>query len=136
MNLRKKKILAAKTLKVGKEKIIFVQTRLDEIKEAITKQDIRDLYESGAIKIKQIIGRKKQIGRKKRKSIGNIRKKIRKRKREYIALTRKLRKQVEETSKIKKISDEQLKIIRKKIKNREFRNKSDIKGYLDNLLKK
>ena len=136
MNLRKKKILAAKTLKVGKEKIIFVQTRLDEIKEAITKKDIRDLYESGAIKIKQIIGRKKQIGRKKRKSIGNIRKKIRKRKREYIALTRKLRKQVEETSKIKKISDEQLKIIRKKIKNREFRNKSDIKGYLDNLLKK
>ncbi len=43
MNLRTKKELAAKALKVGKERIVFVEARLDEIKEAITKQDMRDL---------------------------------------------------------------------------------------------
>ena len=54
MNLRKKKILAAKALKVGKERIIFLKPRLEEIKEAITKQDIKDLYKEGAIKIKEV----------------------------------------------------------------------------------
>jgi len=59
MNLRKKKMLAAKTLGVGKNKIVFVKSRIDEIKEAITKQDIRDLYNEGAILIKQVMGRRK-----------------------------------------------------------------------------
>lgn len=136
MNLRKKKILAAKTLGVGKGRIIFVKSRISEIKEAITKQDIRDLYESGAIMIRQIGGRRKGKVEKRRTSVGNVRKKIKRRKKEYMTLTRKLRKQLEEYAKMNKISIEQIKIIRKKIKNREFRNKSDIKGYLNNILEK
>ncbi len=40
MNLSKKKLLAVKTLRVGKERITFSPSRLDEIKEAITKQYI------------------------------------------------------------------------------------------------
>ena len=59
MNLRKKKELAARILKVGKERIIFSQQRLNEIKEAITKQDIRDLKRDGAITVREISGRRK-----------------------------------------------------------------------------
>ncbi len=55
MNLRKKKALAARTFGVGLSRIEFLEPRLDEIKEAITKQDIRDLYKDGAIRIKNIL---------------------------------------------------------------------------------
>jgi len=41
MKLDKKKNLAKRVLNVGKERIIFVKERLSEIKEAITKQDIK-----------------------------------------------------------------------------------------------
>ena len=59
MNLSKKKSLAVKTLKVGKDRIVFLKPRLDEIKEAITKQDIRELQKEGAIIVKGIKGRKR-----------------------------------------------------------------------------
>ena len=62
----KKKELAAKALKVGKGRIKFVNARLDEIKEAITKQDIKDLVLSGSIIINPIKGRRKNIKRKNR----------------------------------------------------------------------
>ena len=64
MNLNTKKRLAARTLKVGLGRIKFDIERLDEIKEAITKQDIKDLKESGAIKIKEISGRRTNVKRK------------------------------------------------------------------------
>ena len=71
MNLRKKKILASKVLNVGKNRIRFVTDNLLEIKEAITKQDIRDLYSKGIIVIKPIKGRTKTNSRTTR---GNVRK--------------------------------------------------------------
>ena len=55
MNLKKKKALAARTFGVGLERIEFVKPRLEEIKEAITKQDMKDLKESGAIIIRENI---------------------------------------------------------------------------------
>ncbi|MEK6830323.1 MAG: 50S ribosomal protein L19e [Nanoarchaeota archaeon] len=136
MNLRKKKMLAANTMRVGKNKIIFVKSRLDEIKEAITKQDIRDLHSEGAILIRQAEGRRKILKKRKRISAGNIRKKVGGKKRKYIIMTRKLRKHLKERSKIQKTSREQIKRIRKKIKNREFKNKSNLNEYLNNLFGK
>ena len=61
MNLKTKKMLAQKVLKVGKERIVFLKPRLEEIKEAITRQDIRQLYDEGMIKIKEIKGRRKIV---------------------------------------------------------------------------
>ena len=61
MNLGKKKQLAIRTFGVGKERIIFVKSRLEEIKEAITKQDIRELYREGAIRIQEPKGRRKSF---------------------------------------------------------------------------
>lgn len=135
MNLRNKKNLAIRTLKVGKERISFVDSRKDEIKEAITKQDIKDLVGAGAIIIKEIKGRKK-IEKKGRRSIGNIRKMVKRRKKDYVIMTRKLRKYVKEVGPQKKISKEIFKKIRNKIKNREFKNKKDLQKYIGGLNKK
>ena len=132
MNLKKKKILAAKTLKLGKERIVFLESRLNEVKEAITKHDIRDLKNSGAIFIKEIKGRRKKKIIKKR-SPGNIRKKVNKRKKEYASMTRKLRKHTSEMKKQGKISKEENKEIRKKIRNRIFKSGAHLKNYIGGL---
>ncbi len=135
MNLGKKKLLAARTLKVGKERIVFVQSRLSEIKEAITKQDMRDLQKEGAIIIKEIKGKRKIKKKSKKKSDGNIRKKLNKRKQEYVKMTRKLRSYVAEMKKQGKLSKEEISDIRKKIRNRIFRSKAHLKEYIGGLRK-
>ena len=135
MNLRNKKELAARTLKVGKGRIVFMESRKSEIKEAITKQDIRELVTEGAIVIKEIKGRRK-IEKRGRRSVGNIRKIAKSRKGEYVILTRKLRKYARELLSQKRISKEILKDIRKKIKNRKFKNKMDLQKHVEDLNKK
>lgn len=136
MNLIKKKLLAARTLKVGKERVRFMQSRLNEIKEAITKQDVRDLVKDGAITIKEIKGRLKNKKRKTRRSIGNIRKKVNTKKQDYVALTRKLRTYVDYLEKSGKISKDEKKELRKRIRNKDFRSKSNLKEHLEEVLKK
>ena len=126
MNLGKKTALAARTLKVGKGRIVFVKSRLNEIKEAITKQDIRDLKKEGAIIVKEIKGRRKVVKINSR-SPGNIRKKVNVRKKLYVIITKKLRKYIAELRKRGEISDKDFKEIRKKIRNKEFKSIAHLK---------
>jgi len=135
MNLSKKKELAGRTLKVGKARIVFLNSRVNEIKEAITKQDIRDLKNNGAIIVKEIKGRKKNIKKKRKKSDGKKKKKVKKRKQEYVVLTRKLRKYVSEMKKQEKVSRDEYYDIRKKIRNRIFKSQSHLKDYIGGLKK-
>jgi len=128
MNLGKKKSLAARTFGVGESRIEFVKPRLEEIKEAITKQDIRDLHKDGAIKIKPIKGRRTNTEKKKKRTTGNVRKKVNKRKKEYVAITRKLRKYLYEIK--SKLTKNEQEDIRKKIRNRFFKSKSHLKDYI------
>lgn len=130
MNLDKKKKLAERTFGIGKSKIVFVESRLEDIKEAITKQDIRDLYKDGAIIIKEKIGRR-IVTKSKNRSKGNVRKKIKKRKRNYIVLTRKLRRYISDIKKQGKVSSAVLKDIRKKIRNKTFKNKMQLKEQIE-----
>jgi large subunit ribosomal protein L19e len=130
MNLAKKKLIAQKVLKIGKKRIMFVPSRLDEIKEALTKQDIRDLKEEGAIIIKEPKGRKKNTKRKNKRGPGKIKKTINTQKREYVIITRKLRGYVAEMKRKKIISTEEAKDIRKKIRNRQFKNQTHLKDYI------
>ena len=134
MNLRKKKEMASRLLGIGKSRIIFVQSRLEDIKEAITKQDIRDLIQDKAIVIKNIKGRTK-VRKSARRSTGNIRKKINKRKKNYVILTRKLRAYVSELKKRGELSLEEVTEIRKKIRNKAFRSKANLKEYIGGLIK-
>ena len=126
MNLSKKKRLAKKTFGVGSDRIVFVESRLGEIKDAITKQDLRDLEKSGAIIIKIRKGGAK-VHKRKSRSTGNIRKKVRQNKRDYMAITRKLRTYLLELHSRGEISKEDMRSMRKKIRNREFRSKTHFK---------
>ena len=135
MNLRKKKTLAAKALKVGEKRIVFLSPRLEEIKDAITKQDIKDLEKEGAIIIKSVKGRKKVEKKKKKRGTGKIKKKVNLRKRTYVILTRKLRNYVVELKKVGKLDKDEVKKIRNKIRNRFFRSKAHLKEYVGGLEK-
>ncbi|NMB66838.1 hypothetical protein GYA25_02160 [Candidatus Woesearchaeota archaeon] len=128
MNLKSKKQLAARTLKVGVGRIKFVESRIDEIKEALTKQDIKDLYKDKAIIIKEIKGRKRKAVKKKRRTTGNVRKRVNKRKEEYVKITRKLRGYLKSLK--GKLSKKDVEDIRKKIRNKFFKSKSDLKAYI------
>lgn len=135
MNLLKKKALASRMLKVGKKRIIFSKERVNEIKEAITKQDIRDLKDEGAIIVKDIKGSRKNKQKSKKRGPGKIRKKVNQRKKEYVIMTRKLRKYLFEIKKQGKISREDMKDMRKKIRNRIFKSKAHLKEYIGGIRK-
>ncbi len=134
-NLRTRKALAAKVLKVGKNRIHLSNENLAEIKEAITKQDIKDLYKEGFISIKPIKGRKKVKKRKTRRGPGKIKRKVKKRKQVYVKITRKLRNYLKQLKTQKKISNELFLGLRKKIRMRVFRSKAHLKEYLINVEK-
>jgi large subunit ribosomal protein L19e len=130
MNLSNKKILAAKTLGVGTGRIELNINRLEEIKEAITRQDIKDLVKSGAIKIKEPNGRRKNVKRKQRRRIGKIKLKVKARKRSYIIITRKLRNYIKSLKAQEKITNEKYSELRKQIRNRSFKSKRHLKENL------
>lgn len=56
MNTETQKVLAAKVAGVGLARVILDPMRYDDIKEAITREDIRSLIKQGAIKILPIKG--------------------------------------------------------------------------------
>ena len=131
MNLNKKKELAAKTLRVGKGRLQFKQENLNEIKEAITRQDIKQLNQEGIITIKPIKGRKKNVTRKHRRGPGKIKIKVNKRKQEYVKITRKLRAYAMSLRERGVLGRELYKKIRNKIRMREFRSKAGMKDFLN-----
>ena len=130
MNLRSKKQLAAKTFGVGKSRILFVNERLEEIKEAITKQDMRMLQKDGAIIIKEVKGRSKNIKKKSKKGFGNVRKNVNRRKKDYVILTRKLRKVIADKKRKGELEEKEIKALRQKIRNKMFKSKAHLKEYI------
>lgn len=135
MKLGQKKRLASRALGVGESRITFIEPRKEEIKEAITKQDIKDLNSKGAIKIKEIKGRKKIRPRKNQRGAGKIRKKVNTRKQDYVKKTRKLRQYAKKMQSAGTINTDEYKEIRKKIRNKEFRDTSQLKRYISELRK-
>jgi large subunit ribosomal protein L19e len=135
MNLLKKKELASRTLKVGKARILFNIQRLDEIKEAITKQDVKDLYKDKAIMIKEISGTKVKKKRKTRRRKGSIKLKVNTRKRDYMTITRKLRAYLSELKGYGRISNDDFWNIRKEIRAKKFKSKAQFKERIQPLLK-
>jgi large subunit ribosomal protein L19e len=91
MKLKLQKKLAADVLKCSKNRIALDITRLDDIKEAITKADIRSLISEGAIKkkptkstsrvrarkiaLQKRKGRRKGLGKRKGKKTARLSKK-------------------------------------------------------------
>jgi large subunit ribosomal protein L19e len=133
MKLDRKKELAAKALGVGKGRIIFNVEGLAEIKEAITKQDIKDLANEGIISIRPVKGRKKVTKRKTQRGPGKIKKKVSKRKQVYVKITRKLRDYIQMLKRHAIIDRDLYKDLRKKIRMRVFKSKANLKDYLKGL---
>ena len=127
MNLNKKKQLAIRALSVGRDRIVFNTERLDEIKEAITKQDIKDLKASGAIFVKEVKGRRTKIKRKTRRRVGTKRRALFNRKKAYMTITRKLRMYLSYLKKTKQISNETFKELRKEVKASFFKSLNQMK---------
>ena len=130
MNLRSKKQLAANTFGVGKSRIMFVNERIEEIKEAITKQDMRNLLQDGAIIIKEVKGRSKNLPKKKKRGFSKIRKNVNTRKKDYVILTRKLRKLIADRKQKGEINKEEEKKLRNRIRNKMFKSKAHLKEYM------
>lgn len=130
MNLSKKRMLAAKVLNVGKNKIIFSPEAVPDIKIAIKRSDIKQLYEQGLIRIKPSKGKRKIKKNKTKLGKGKIRKKINKRKQRYVKLTRKLRAYLKELRLKNIVNKDQYWEFRKKIKSKFFKSKANFKEFL------
>ena len=133
MNLAKKRELAARTLGVGKARILFNTQRLLEIKEAITKQDIRDMVANGAIFIKGIKGRRAVEKRTSRRHAGKRRKRPRRGKIEYVKTVRRLRAYLVELKKQEKISHKINVELRKILKTNTIKTKPQMKERISQL---
>ena len=133
MQLTNKKELAAKVLGVGKNKIVFSQNNLNEIKEAITRQDIIDLKNAGIISIREEKGRRTKEKRKRKRGQGKRRRKVKQDKRDYIIMTRKLRTFSKFLLKTGKIDLEKYREIRKMIRAKRFKSKRHLEESLNEI---
>lgn len=142
MNLKNKKRIAARLLKSGEKRVWFNPDKLSEIKEAITKDDIRNLIRDGTIRIKQKRGisrfrfRKKLIQKRKGRRQGPGTRKGKAtsrlpRKREWIIKVRKLRGFLKLLKDKKVLAPKQYSTLRLKIKGGFFRSKRHLKLYIE-----
>jgi len=127
MKLEKKKAFAAKVLGVGQARIIFNNSRLSEVKEAITRQDIRELVAKRVIVIRDILGRRTVIKSTSRRRAGSVRKQAKDSKREYIIITRKLRAYLAHLKIQGKLKEEDFKKLRREIRARAFKSLAQMK---------
>ncbi len=135
MKLDKKKDLAAKVFGVGRARIVFMQQSLNEIKEAITRQDIVDLQKAGAIQIREVKGRKTVEKRKHRRGQGKIAKKVNQGKQDYVRLTRKLRATNKGLLRMKKIDKDEYVNFRKMIRASRFKSRRHMLEHVEDMKK-
>ncbi len=142
MNLKLQRRLASEILKCGEGRIWFDPTALDEISTAVTKEDIRELIESGLIKKKPVKGisrariKKRKAQRAKGRRRGHGRRKGKAtarmpRKRAWILRIRALRRRLKYLRDTGKIDSRTYRILYRKAKGGEFRSVSHLNAYLE-----
>ena len=135
--LRAQKRMAAQVLDVGENRVWFDPERIQDIKEAVTKIDIKELIKDKAIKKRAIVGvkkraHKKRLKRKKkgrRRGKGKRRKIIKKRKRMYVQRIRKLRDYLKKRR--TSLSGEKYKQIKKLILGGQILQVQDMKSRIE-----
>ena len=142
MKLTVQKRLAASILNCSPKRVVFHSERLDEIKEAITREDIRGLIAVGAIirepkrgisrvrANKRLVqyrkGRRKGKGSQKGKATARLPSKT-----EWIAKVRLQRAFLADLKEKKLLAPTTIREMYKKIKGGYFRNKRHVKLYLE-----
>ncbi len=140
-DLYNQKRLAAKVADVGIGKISLDQSRVDDIKEAITKADVRSLIKQGAIKVKKSKipsrhrARKRGIQKKKGRQRGEGKRKGRfgaraPKKREWINKIRLLRRTLNVMKDKEQISRKDYRMLYSKAKGGFFRNRAHLIFYI------
>lgn len=148
MNLRNKKRIASSILKVGLKRVKFDSDKLPEIKESITKGDIKSLikskvitpkkkrgiskYRARKIKLQKKKGRRKGLGSRKGKKTARLpSKKL------WMGKIRAQRSLLKDLKNKKLISSKDYRILYLKAKGGFFRTKRHIKVYIKehNLIK-
>tara|TARA_Y100000310_G_C20210420_1_gene591062 strand:+ start:167 stop:628 length:462 start_codon:yes stop_codon:yes gene_type:complete len=142
MNLSNQRRVSAEIMSVGKGKVWFDNDRLDEIKEAITKADLRKLIAEKAIQKRPDVGnsrvraRKRLIQRRKgrQKGKGSFKGKASARlgkKEKWMILVRGLRGFIKELKEKEMIENKTYRDTYLKIKGGYFRSKRHVKLYLN-----
>jgi large subunit ribosomal protein L19e len=142
MKLKNQKRIAAQLLKVGKTSVRFDEERLSDIKEAITKADMRGLIRDKAVfsiphgssskgRLRKRLaqkrkGRQKGMGRKKGKKTSRLSKKL-----TWMIKTRLQRGFIRDLKNKELITTKTYREIYKKIKGNFFRSRNHIKLYLN-----
>ncbi|MEM0473527.1 MAG: 50S ribosomal protein L19e [Candidatus Aenigmatarchaeota archaeon] len=131
-DLKLQKRLAAQILKVGKTKVWIDSEHFEDVKNAITRADVKKLIEKGYIKARKP---KVKYPEKKRKKSNPGSRKGKKgartnKKRQWINTIRPIRKMIKELRQQKKIDQATFKEIYKLSKAGTFRNRSHVKLYL------
>jgi len=141
MNLSTQRRLASDVLKVGKNRVYFDPSRLEDIKEALTKEDIRRLVKDRLIQKRPEIGNSKSRFRKllkqkrkgRRQGEGSRKGKNTARlsnKRKWIILVRSQRNLIKELRDKNIITRKIYRTLYRKIKGGFFRSRRHIKLYL------
>ena len=135
MTLRMQRRIAAKVLGIGENKVWMNPLRINEIKEAITKQDILDLIKDGAIKAREITGRKAVVRRKK-KGKGSKKGRVKRSKKDYMMKIRKLRKFLKLLKEKSLLDAPEIKYLRTLSKSGHFKSQRHLKEHIINVMKK
>jgi len=137
MKIRSIKRIAAKKIGIGKNRVWLNPLRINEIKEAITNQDVNDLIKDGAIKAKAIIGRKTRKKRSKtRRGAGKIKMTVKRSKKRYMMRIRKLRKFIKLLKESSIITSQESKKLRSLSKAGHFKSQRYLKEYVTGVMKK
>ena len=142
MKLKTQKKIVQSLFKVGKDRIKFDSERLSEIKEAITKKDIKGLVNKKIIKIKQKKGVSRVRARKilvqkrkgRRKGIGSRKGKFSARlkpKKAWMNKIRVLRRFLKKLKDKKLINNKDYRELYLKTKGGFFRNQRHLKTYIN-----
>ncbi len=142
MNLKNQKRVSASVLKVGKRRVWFDRERLQEIKEAITKEDIRGLVKRNLIQKKPETGtsrvraRKRIVQRRKGRQQGKGKRKGTRtarlgKKEAWMIQVRSQRKFIKELKEKGLVDVRTYRNLYSKVKGGYFRNKRHIKLYLN-----
>jgi len=120
MNLKSKKQMIGRMYGVGMKRIAIRSP--NDVKEAITRRDIEDMVANGVIEIKAEKGMRSTKKNRARRGFGSTKKKVVDRKRDYIMLTRKLRKFLNGAREKSIVNKEKYEKLRSKIKARAFKS--------------
>ncbi len=141
MNVSSHKKIASKIMKVGTHRVWIDPTRLSQVSDALTREDLRTLISEGVISVHQKKGtsrhraRERHIKRTKghRRGYGNRRGTKNARlpaKRRWINLVRPMRELIRHLRDVGKLTPTDYRYLYRHIKGNMFRNKAHLKLYL------